>query len=185
MTSLIELVLNKACVITILLSIEVDSFLESDSVSFKNMSSGVDVDQTVVDAFSDIKLKKRHAYVVMMIKDNQRIVVEKLGDKLPSNCTQCKNEDIFNDMKKTFGMEPRYILFDFCYTRSNQTIAQKLAFITWCSDEVAIGKKMIYASSKDALKKRFNGLTTEYQCTDTAEFQHSEIVKDLINKDRI
>ena len=54
-----------------------------------------------------------------------------------------------------------------------------------CSDEVAIGKKMIYASSKDALKKRFTGLNTEFQCTDTAEFQHSELVKDMINKDRV
>lgn len=54
-----------------------------------------------------------------------------------------------------------------------------------CSDEVAIGKKMIYASSKDALKKRFTGLNTEFQCTDSAEFQHSELVKDLIHKDRV
>ena len=84
-----------------------------------------------MEAFDEIKLKKRHAYVVMMIKDNKKIVVERLGDKLPTNCTQCKNEEIFNDMKKAFGSEPRYILFDFCFNRANQTVAQKLAFITW------------------------------------------------------
>ncbi|KAL9954906.1 hypothetical protein ACROYT_G042492 [Oculina patagonica] len=149
------------------------------------MSSGVEVDQTVIDAFNDIKLKKRHAYVVMMIKDKKKIIVERLGDKLPQHCTQSKNEDIFNDMKKKFGNEPRYILFDFCFTRVNQTVAQKLAFVTWCSDEVAIGEKMIYASSKDALKKRFTGLTTEFQCTDPTEFQHSELVKELAHKDRV
>ena len=54
-----------------------------------------------------------------------------------------------------------------------------------CSDDCPIGKKMIYASSKDALKKRFTGLNTEFQCTDTAEFQYSELVKDLIHKDRL
>ena len=69
--------------------------------------------------------------MVMMIKDNKKIVVERLGDKLPQNCSQSKNEDIFNEMKKSFGKEPRYILFDFCFTRSNQSVAQKLAFITW------------------------------------------------------
>ena len=69
--------------------------------------------------------------MVMKIKDNKKIVVEKLGDKLPPNCSQSRNEDIFNEMKRAFGMEPRYILFDFCFTRSNQTIAQKLAFISW------------------------------------------------------
>lgn len=94
-------------------------------------SSGVEVDQTVIDAFNDIKLKRRHAYVVMMIKDKKKIVVESLGDKLPQNCSQSRNEDIFNAMKKAFGNEPRYILFDFCFTRSNQSIAQKLAFISW------------------------------------------------------
>lgn len=149
------------------------------------MSSGVEVDQTVIEAFTDIKLKKRHAYVVMMIKDKKKIVVESLGDKLPLNCSQSRNEDIFNGMKKAFGNEPRYILFDFCFTRPNHTTAQKLAFISWCTDDVPIGKKMIYASSKDALKKCFTGLNTEFQCTDPAEFQHSELVKELVQKDRV
>lgn len=91
----------------------------------------MEVDQSVLEAFDEIKLKKRHAYVVMMIKDNKKIVVERLGDKLPQNCSQKKNEEIFNDMKKAFGEEPRYILFDFCFNRANQSVAQKLAFITW------------------------------------------------------
>ncbi|XP_020607097.1 cofilin-like [Orbicella faveolata] len=149
------------------------------------MSSGVGVDQNVIDAFNDTKLKKRHAYVVMKIRDKKKIVVDRLGDKLPQNCTQSRNEDIFNDMKRKFGNEPRYILFDFCYTRPNQSVAQKLVFISWCSDEVSVGEKMIYASSKDALKKCFTGLTTEFQCTDPTEFQHSELVKELIHKDRV
>ncbi|XP_066025694.1 cofilin/actin-depolymerizing factor homolog [Pocillopora verrucosa] len=149
------------------------------------MSSGVEVDQAVMDAFNDIKLKKRHAYVVMMIKDKKKIVVETLGDKLPLNCSESRNEDIFNSMKKSFGNEPRYILFDFCFTRPNHTTAQKLALISWCNDDVAIGKKMIYASSKDALKKCFTGLNIEFQCTDPTEFQHAELVKEMIHKDRV
>ena len=64
-------------------------------------------------------------------KDNKKIVVERLGDKLPQNCSQNKNEEIFNEMKRAFGAEPRYILFDFCFNRANQSVAQKLAFITW------------------------------------------------------
>ena len=94
-------------------------------------SSGVGVDQNVIDVFNDTKLKKRHAYVVMKIKDKKKIVVDRLGDKLPQNCTEARNEEIFNEMKKKFGNEPRYILFDFCFTRANQSVAQKLAFITW------------------------------------------------------
>ena len=91
----------------------------------------MEVDQAVMDAYNDIKLKKRHAYVVMMIKDKKKIVVETLGDKLPQNCSESRNEDIFNSMKKSFGNEPRYILFDFCFTRPNHTTAQKLALISW------------------------------------------------------
>lgn len=145
----------------------------------------MEVDPSVVEAYNEIKIKKRHAYVVMMIKDNKKIVVERLGDKLPVNCTESQNAEIFNEMKKGFGMEPRYIIFDFCFTRTNDSVGQKLAFISWCCDECPIGKKMIYASSKDALKKKFNGLNLDFQCTDCTEFQHSELIRDLIHKDRV
>lgn len=64
-------------------------------------------------------------------------------------------------------------------------MTDSLWFIDRCSDEVPVGEKMIYASSKDALKKCFAGLNTEFQCTDPAEFQHSELVKELIHKDRV
>jgi len=64
-------------------------------------------------------------------------------------------------------------------------ITDSLWSIDRCSDEVSVGEKMIYASSKDALKKCFTGLNTEFQCTDPSEFQHSELVKELIHKDRV
>lgn len=95
-------------------------------------SSGVQVDQDVIDAFKEIKSKKSHAYVVMKIEDKKKIVVEKKGSKLPPNCSQTRNEEIFNEMKNSLGEEPRYIVFDFCFTRSNQTVSQpKLTFISW------------------------------------------------------
>ena len=95
-------------------------------------SSGVQVDQDVIDAFKEIKSKKSHAYVVLKIEDKKKIVVEKKGSKLPPNCSQTRNEEIFNEMKNSLGEEPRYIVFDFCFTRSNQTVSQpKLTFISW------------------------------------------------------
>lgn len=75
-----------------------------------------------MDVFNDIKLKKRYVYVVMMIKDKKKIVVEILGDKFFLNCFEFWNEDIFNSMKKFFGNEFCYIFFDFCFIRLNYII---------------------------------------------------------------
>jgi len=66
-----------------------------------------------------------------------------------------------------------------------RTAIHNLWLIDRCSDEVSIGEKMIYASSKDALKKCFTGINVEFQCTDPTELQHSELVKEMIHKDRV
>ena len=89
-------------------------------------------DEKVSTAFKNMKSCHKHAYLVMKIsEDKEKIVIETEGVKLPSNCTQSENEGLFNKMKKSLGKEPRYILFDCCFTRVNQTVAQKLVFISW------------------------------------------------------
>ncbi|CAH3154538.1 unnamed protein product, partial [Porites evermanni] len=151
-------------------------------------SSGVQVDQDVIGAFKEIKSKKSHAYVVMKIEDKKKIVVEKRGSKLPPNCSQTRNEEIFNEMKNSLGEEPRYIVFDFCFTRSNQTTVSqpKLTFISWCKDDCCGQDKLIHASSKQALKAELSGLNTpEFQCSELSELSFSEITKDLQKRDRV
>ena len=42
-----------------------------------------------------------------------------------------------------------------------------------CHDDARIGDKMIYASSKDVLKKEFTGLSLEFQANDSSDFDYT------------
>jgi hypothetical protein len=48
-------------------------------------------------------------------------------------------------------------------------------------DTAKIKQKMIYAASKDGLRKKLDGVYTEIQCTDLAEVSH-ETVLDKVNE---
>ncbi len=47
-------------------------------------------------------------------------------------------------------------------------------------DTAKIKQKMVYAASKDALRRKLDGIYTEIQCTDLAEVSH-ETVLDKVN----
>lgn len=42
-----------------------------------------------------------------------------------------------------------------------------------CTDGAKIGDKMIYASSKDILKKQFTGLHLEFRANDSSDFDYT------------
>ena len=44
-------------------------------------------------------------------------------------------------------------------------------------DNASIKPKMLYASSKDALKKALTGINEEYQATDRGDLEEAEIKK--------
>ena len=50
-------------------------------------------------------------------------------------------------------------------TKSGVT-ANKLLFIAWSDDNATTRPKMLYASSKDAIKKALVGINDEYQATE-------------------
>jgi cofilin len=43
-------------------------------------------------------------------------------------------------------------------------------------DTAKIKQKMIYASSKDGLRKKLDGVYTEIQCTDLSEVSHETVL---------
>ena len=61
-------------------------------------------------------------------------------------------------------------------TKSGAT-ANKLIFVSWSDDNASIKPKMLYASSKDALKKALAGINEEYQATDRGDLDLNEIKK--------
>ncbi len=55
-------------------------------------------------------------------------------------------------------------------------------FFLRCPDESKIGDKMIYASTKDSLKKTFTGLGLEFQANDPGDFDYKEFQLEVEKK---
>ena len=51
----------------------------------------------------------------------------------------------------------------------------KIVFFQWCPDVCKVREKMIYASSKDELKKRLVGIATEVQGSDKADVEIGQV----------
>ncbi|CAD5120637.1 DgyrCDS9202 [Dimorphilus gyrociliatus] len=60
----------------------------------------------------------------------------------------------------------------------------KLAFFLWSPDQgVNVKQKMLYTSSKDYLRRGFQGITTEIQANDEEDLGWSNVLENLMRKD--
>ncbi|KAG0064293.1 cofilin, partial [Podila epicladia] len=120
----------------------------------------------------DLKLKKIHKYIIYKLsEDKTSIEVEKT-----SEATATYDEFV----KELPQNDCRYALYDFDYTLPEGP-RNKIVFYTWSPDNAPIRAKMVYASSKDALRKQLQGIGAEIQGTDFDEVTH-EVVYEKVNR---
>ncbi|KXJ86283.1 cofilin [Microdochium bolleyi] len=142
--------------------------------------SGATVSQECVTAFNDLKLAKKYKYIVYKLSDNNReIVVEEASadgdwdqfrEKLVNATTKSKSGAV--------GKGPRYAVYDFEYTlASGEGTRNKITFIAWSPDDAGVMAKMVYASSKEALKRSLNGIATELQANDQDDIEYDSVLK--------
>jgi cofilin len=132
------------------------------------MSSGVKVSEDCVTVFNEIKLKHTKRYIIYKIENKKQIVIEKEGAK----------EETYDDFVKSIPKdEPRYAVVDFEYTTEDGRKQEKLVFVFWSPDEGKVMNKMLYASSKDNIKKSLSGFAKEVQANDMADLDAAEIQK--------
>lgn len=89
---------------------------------------------------------------------------------------------VYNDLKlgrkltgiQTENNNPIYIC-----TTTDGPASNKIIFIVWLPDTAKVKSKMIYAASKDALKKKLIGIGSEIQATDPSELEDSVIGEKL------
>lgn len=70
-----------------------------------------------------------------------------------------------------------YIKVQVCWLVNNSIL--QLTFITWSPEKSKIRQRMVSASSKDALKKRLDGVQVEWQLTGADELEASDRIDDL------
>ncbi|KAK4178516.1 hypothetical protein QBC36DRAFT_288452 [Triangularia setosa] len=139
------------------------------------------VNEECITAYNDLKLSKKYKYVIFKLSDdNKEIVVDSTSE------TGAEYDDfrekLINAKTKSktgaVGKGPRYAVYDFEYNlASGEGVRNKITFIAWSPDDAGIMAKMIYASSKEALKRALPGIATEVQANDADDIEYDSLVK--------
>lgn len=146
------------------------------------MASGVKVDNECKTAFQDIKLGRKFRYVLFGFAagDPTQIVVLKRAD--PGTTYDSFTEDLFNAEQ---NKDCRYAVFDAEYEAATGMQKNKILFFMWSPDNATIKQKMLYSSSKDALKRAFGeGIAKEIQANDHGDLQWSSVLEVCKRTDR-
>lgn len=133
-------------------------------------ASGVAVQDAVVAEFNNIKLKHSYRYIQMKItKDFKEIEMEK--------CVENSKYDEF--VQQLPQNDCRYAVYDFQFDVGDAGQREQLIFIVWCPENSSVKTKMLYAASKDALRKKLVGINHEVQATEISDLSQ-EAVQDKL-----
>uniref|UniRef100_A0A673LQB7 Cofilin-2-like n=1 Tax=Sinocyclocheilus rhinocerous TaxID=307959 RepID=A0A673LQB7_9TELE len=138
----------------------------------------------VVDHYNAIRVRQtgtevgqRFKLVVMCLsKDRKSIVVD------VENCLKVKDVGNSDVLKKILSKLPtnecRYALYDCSYV-SMESVKEDLVFILSAPETASLKSRMVYASSKAALKAKMPGLKFEWQINEPADREASCLVEKL------
>ncbi|EIW80883.1 hypothetical protein CONPUDRAFT_82013 [Coniophora puteana RWD-64-598 SS2] len=128
------------------------------------MASGVSVDPACLSTYQALKnptsAKKSGQsplkYVLFSLNDKlTEIVVAQTAET---------GQDYDSFVKALPETHCRWAVFDFQYDQGEGQ-RNKLVFYSWSPDDAKIKEKMVYASSKDALRRALDGIQIEIQAT--------------------
>ncbi|CAH1762580.1 13960_t:CDS:2 [Entrophospora sp. SA101] len=134
------------------------------------MASGVTVAETARDLYEALKKDKKHRYVFFEMSEDKGSIVGKNGASGPRDATY---DDFLANFEET---KPCYALYDFHYEKPGEGQRDKVIFYSWIPDTASIRDKMIYSSSKVALKKSFD-VAFEIQGTDPSEISYETVLE--------
>jgi len=145
------------------------------------MSSGVAISDTCVESYNSLKLGHQFRYVTFKISDNLKEVVV---DKTAPNTKGADIKSEYENFVRTSlpAEECRYVVYDFEFKAEDGGDRNKIVFILWAPDNAKTKPKMLYTSSKDALRKKLVGIATEVQGTDLAEVDYSSVLEKCLRK---
>jgi len=141
--------------------------------------SGVSIAPECISTFNELKLNKKIKFIMYKLTDDYKeIVVEEASE---NGDWDHFREKLINAQSKTktgkVGKGPRYAVYDFNYDlASGEGSRSKITFIAWSPDDAGIQPKMVYASSKDALKRALNGIATEFQANDEDDIEYQSVL---------
>lgn len=131
--------------------------------------SGVAVADESLAAFNDLKLGKKYKFIIFALNaEKTKIVVEETSTDV--------EYDAF--LEKLPENECKYAVYDFEYEiGGGEGKRNKIVFYTWSPDTAPVRSKMVYASSKDALRRALNGISADIQGTDFSEVAYETVLE--------
>jgi cofilin len=135
--------------------------------------SGVSVTDEVVTEFNNIKLGHKYRYIQMKISDDLSVI------EMEKTVAEAQYDEFVQQLPDKIC---RYAIFDFEYDLAASGQRQQLIFVVWCPDTAPTKMKMLYASSKDAVKKKLVGINHEIQATEHSELDKNEVTERLKSK---
>ncbi|KAL9231840.1 hypothetical protein vseg_007010 [Gypsophila vaccaria] len=139
------------------------------AMAFKMATLGMNVTDECKNSFMEMKWKKVHRYIVFKIEEKSgRFAVDKVGGAGES----------YGDLAAALPDDDcRYAVFDFDYVTTDNCRKSKIFFIAWAPTASRIRAKMLYATSKDGIRRALDGIHYEVQATDPSEMGF-EIIQD-------
>ncbi|KAH3688602.1 hypothetical protein WICPIJ_000412 [Wickerhamomyces pijperi] len=134
--------------------------------------SGVVVADESLKAFNDLKLGKKYKFILFEINANKTEIVVK------ETSTSSDYDEFLEKLSET---ESLYAVYDFSYSTNGDGERSKIVFVAWNPDTAPIKSKMLYAASKDALRRSLTGIASDIQGTDFSEVSY-ETVLDKVSK---
>lgn len=126
--------------------------------------------EKVATEWEQMQLRHKYKYMTFGIRDGKQIDVTKLVE-------EATYDEFF---AAEIDDECKYIAYDFEYVAKDGGNRNKLLFIAWVPDTCKIKDKMLYASSKDALKKKLNGYHIEVQANSKDELDHAAVLEKVL-----
>ncbi|ESK95225.1 actin depolymerizing factor [Moniliophthora roreri MCA 2997] len=131
------------------------------------MASGVQVNPACLQEYQTLKLGKKIKYIIFNLNDAKtEIIVEKKSES--SNY-----DDFLADLPEG---DCRWAVYDFEFDKEGAGKRNKLCFFSWSPDDAKVKQKMLFASSKDALRRALVGIAVEIQGTDSSEVAYESVL---------
>jgi len=141
--------------------------------------SGVKVNDACIKKWEELKAQKIKA-CNFKLSDNMKEIIVDEGSEVPTG-TQGAWKQWCSTLPEK---ECRYSIYDVemkinMGSGVSDGTRTKLVFVVWAPQTASIKQKMVSASSKDALKKKLDGIQVEWQLTDRSELEASDRIDDL------
>lgn len=140
------------------------------------MSSGVIATDECISKYNELKLSRKYRFILYRISDDAKTInIEKTVTPSEHQSAREAYECFRSGLPQD---DCRYAVFDYEYEKApGEGIRSKIVFVAWSPDVAKVKSKMLYASSKDALRKKLEGIATEVQATESEEITYEAVLE--------